>query len=387
MSRNPKIATVGLALLAFLVGPGFEAAADPPPNLPLLPPPDNSPPLPPSTQSPPLLPPPQKAPEQLIPVTVVPVEFRVAIADLEKQLIRSIALKVDPRAEPKLPLVVKGNERNFAVGQPGGQQDGKPVADGVAQNGQEMPANRPQLIPREPGTHPRLDRMAQRPLVAGIVNAILGTVDLTYRIELRSLKLSFSGNTLTSEIGAGFTCEGKVVQPPAGRPVPPPNVRDITLKLKVTKNLEWSDKGKLELKEGTSSIWIDPEAPIIGFPRLDIERVVRLNGLLAMLSNSLDRELMKYVTGENLPDLVKIAPTLKQKMPFLAVSELTVYPLRGDDKYVYVSLVVGLVAAKKKTDDVVNISTKQGPPPEPKLRGKITYDKDGKPEVKLDPLP
>jgi hypothetical protein len=230
--------------------------------------------------------------------------------------------------------------------------------------------------------------LAQRPLVAGVVQAILGNFDLTYRIELRSLKLSVAGNTLTCEMGAGFYCEGKAVQQAAvpGAP-PPPNLRDISIKLKVTKNLEWSEKGKLELKEGSSSVWIDPEAPLVGFPRLDIERIVKLNGMLALMGGTVDRELMKVLTGENLPDLAVIAPSLKQKMPLLAIAELTAYPIRGDDKNIYLPFVVGLVSAKKKTDDTVIIATKAGPAPEPKVKGRILFDKDGKPEVKLESAP
>jgi hypothetical protein len=34
----------------------------------------------------------------------------------------------------------------------------------------------------------------------------------------------------------------------------------------------------------------------------------------------------------------------------------------------------------------VKIETRTGTPPEPKLRGKIVFDADGKPEVKLDPV-
>jgi hypothetical protein len=52
---------------------------------------------------------------------------------------------------------------------------------------------------------------------------------------------------------------------------------------------------------------------------------------------------------------------------------------------VYFPFVVGLVPANKKTTDAVKIATKSGPAPEAKIRGKITFGKDGKPEVKLDP--
>jgi hypothetical protein len=332
----------------------------------------------------PLLPPPDKA-LQAPPVTLVPVELRVAVEDLEKQLLRSFIQKVDPKAEPVLPFVVKGNEKEFAVGADGPPKEPKPLPEPgkeVKENAQEMPA-RTQLIPRPPGARPRLDRLAARPLVAGVVKQILGTVDLAYRIELRSFKLSVTGNVLTCEVGGGFHCEGKPVQPvPA---IAPPDVRDVGVKLTVTKNLVWSEAGKLELKEGTSKVWIDPDAPLVGFPRLDIERVILLNGMLAMMSGTLDRELMKRLSTENLPDLALIAPTLKQKMPLLAVAELTAYPIRGDEKNVYLTFDVGLVSASKKTTDTIKIMAKSGPTPEPKVRGKLIYDKDGKLEMKLDP--
>jgi hypothetical protein len=376
MNRNH----LGIAVVAAfaLVIVALPVVAEDPPKLPLLPPPDKPVPLP-------------NKPAELPPnATLVPVEFRLAITDLEKQLLRGFAQKIDPKAEPALPLVIKGNQTNFALGAADEKKDdGKQAGEGVADNGQAMHPVRPMLIPRQPGTHPRLDRLAQRPLVAGMVQAMLGNFDLTYRIELRSIKLSVTGNTLTCEMGAGFYCEGKPAVQPAAVPAPPPapNVRDISLKLKVIKSLEWNEKGKLELKEGSSSVWIDPEAPVVGFPRLDIERIVRLNGMLALMGGTVDRELMKFLTGENLPDLAVIAPSLKQKMPLLAVSELTAYPIRGDDKNIYLPFVVGLVSAKKKTDDVIIISTKPGPAPEPKVKGKIVFDKDGKPEVKIEAAP
>jgi hypothetical protein len=179
------------------------------------------------------------------------------------------------------------------------------------------------------------------------------------------------------------------VNPAPGVPnaPPAPNIKDLTIKLKVVKKLEWSESGKLELKEGTSTVWIDPEAPIIGFPRLDIERVIRLNGLLSLLNKSLDRELMRLVTGENLPDLAVIAPTLKLRMPFLAISELTAYPIRADEKTVSITMGVGLIPTNKKVGDAIKISTKPGPAPEPKLRGQVVFDKEGKPMVKFDPVP
>jgi hypothetical protein len=366
MSRIYSVFTHGLIGLMLVLGTCL--AEDPPPaKLPLLPPPDKVPEAP--------------------PVTLVPIELRVAAEDLEKQLLRSFIQKVDPKAEPVLPFVVKGNEKEFALGaQVEPPKEPKPLPEPgkeAKENGQEMPA-RTQLIPRPPGARPRLDRLAARPLVAGMVKQILGTFDLAYRIELRSFKLSVSGNVLTCEVGGGFHCEGKAVQ--QAPMVPPPDVRDVGIKMTVTKNLVWSESGKLELKEGTSKVWIDPEAPLVGFPRLDIERVILLNGVIALMNGTIDRELMKRLSTENLPDLAVIAPTLKLKLPILAVSELTAYPIRGDEKNVYLSFDVGLVAAKKKTTDDIKIITKPGPAPEPKVRGKLTYDKDGKMEMKLDPV-
>lgn len=363
MSRNCSVFVFGLfgLMLAF----GVCLAQEPPPSK-----------LPP-------LPPPDKAPEAP-PVTHVPIELRIAVEDLEKQLLHSFMQKIDPKAEPVLPFVVKGNEKEFALGADGPPKEPKPLPEPgkeAKENVQEMPA-RTQLIPRQPGTRPRLDRLASRPLVAAAVKQILGTVDLTYRIELRSFKLSVSGNVLTCEVGGGFHCEGKPVQ--AGPAPTPPDVRDVGVKLLVTKSLVWNESGKLELKEGTSKVWIDPDAPLVGFPRLDIERVILLNGMLALINGTLDREVMKRISAENLPDLAAIAPTLKGKMPFLAVAELAAYPIRGDEKHVYLFFDVGLVAAKKKTDDTVKITSRPGPTPDAKVRGKLTYDNDGKLEMKLD---
>jgi hypothetical protein len=359
MRKYPAIAQVGLAISMFAFANG--ALGDQPPaGLPLLPPPEKA-------QGP-------------ATATVVPVEFRIAIEDLEKQMLRSLVQKIDPKAEPKLPIVVKGNEPEFALGAEGGPPDApKPLPE----PGKDVVAPRPQLIPREPGTRPRLDRLASRPLVAGMIARVAATFDLTYRMELRSLKISFVGNTMICEVAGGFHCEGKA--PPQGPPAPP-NVRDLGIKMTVTKNLEWNESGKLELREGTSKVWIDPDAPIVGFPRLDIERIVRLNGVLALMGGTLDRELMKRLSTENLPDLAIILPSIKQKMPFLTVSELTAYPIRGDDRHVYFSFEVGLIPANKAGTEPVKIAAKNGPFPEPKVRGRISFDKDGKPETKLDPM-
>ena len=360
-----------------------------------------------SSQDLPRLPPPdkpaekakEKAPAAPANVTRIPVEFKIAVADLEKQMLRELVQKIDPKAEPKLPLVVKGNERNFAVmaaeEKAPAPKAALEMAREIRANIQEMRATRPRLLPlRAPVPRPAVPRPAVPhpvfdqvlwPILEQVVGIAMGNVDLAYRIELRSFELSVTGNTLTCEVGGGFHCEGKAVQAGPAPPVPP-NLRDISIKVTVTKELEWSADGKLELKGGTSQVWIDPEAPLVGFPRLNIERVLKLNGLLSLMNGVLDRELMKRIPTENLPDLATVAPKLKEKLPFLALSEITAYPIRGDEKNVIVALVVGMVPASQKPDEV-KITPKPGPAPEPKVRGRIVFDKDGKPEVKLDALP
>src|SRR5262245_45573520 len=46
-------------------------------------------------------------------VTLVPVEFRVSVVDLEKQMLRDIVQKIDPMAKAELPVIVKGNIRDL----------------------------------------------------------------------------------------------------------------------------------------------------------------------------------------------------------------------------------------------------------------------------------
>jgi hypothetical protein len=207
--------------------------------------------------------------------------------------------------------------------------------------------------------------------------------NLDYRIELRSFDLAISGQTLTCEIGGGFRSEDK--PPPAFPGQPPLIVRDITIKMTVTKELVWSESGKLELKEGTSQVWIDPEAPIVGFPRLDIVRVIQLNGLLTLLNGVVDRQVMKQLADATLPDLTQVAPKVEAKLPLFSLAEITAYPLHSDGNDLYIPLVVGLVPSNKKTGDEVKIETKTEKPPEPKFRGKIVFNADGKPDVKLTP--
>lgn len=385
--------TFKLALLVSGLGACVALAG---PQLPPLPPPGKNPPA--------KLPPPAKA-APAVPVTLVPVEFTIPIADLKKQLLRSIAQQIDPNADPavdpKLPLVVKPNLGGLLNKQPDPKQADpkKPVVIEERNAPQQLPPpapvpapdvrpdrpERPRLLgPRPPGARPLLERIAERPLIVNAAKMaaerIAETSNLDVRIELRTFDLAIVGNTLTCEVGGGFHSEEKA--PPG---VPPQGVRDIGIKFRVVKDLVWSDSGKLELKEGTSKVLIDPEAPVIGFPRLDIPRILQINGLLGLLSGVLDRELMKRMPTENLPDLAKIGPELKEKVPFLAVQELAAYPLRGDEKDLHVALVIGFVPANKKTGDEVKVTAKQGKPPEPKFRGTISFDKDGKPLIKLDP--
>lgn len=428
MARNRSGSAFKLAILTLALG-ACTALADPPAKLPLLPPPGKAPekapaakpaqlpaplPAPKAAEKVPQLPAPKAA--EAVPVTRVPVEVRIAIPDLEKEMLRSMIRKIDPNAEVKLPFTVKGNEKDFALGaapkqpdevkQAGGKVEaGKP--DAVKQAGGKLEApravevlpppapdvrdvrpGRPRLLgPRPPGTPGLLGRLASRPLVNGVIGLVTGNVDLNYRIEIRSFKMAMADNVLTCEIGGGFHCEGKA--PPAlpGQPpFPAPNVRDISVKLTVVKELVWGDGGKLELKDGASRVWIDPTSPPVGIPLLDIERAIRLNGILGLLSGTVDRQVMKQLSAQSLPDLATIAPRLKEKMPFFAVSEITAYPIRGNEKEMLVSLVIGLVPSNKKSDDSVKVESKPGPAPKPKFKGQLVFDKDGKPDLKLDPL-
>jgi len=351
------------------------ALAAPPAELPPLPPPGKA-----------ALPSPKVVPAP-VPVNLVPIELTVSVSELKKQMLRNIVQKLDPKAdlkaEPAFPILLKSNEPAPA---PVAQQPVAPKLPQPVPVVREAPDARPErprlLAPRPPGTRPLLERIAERPIVVGVVERVVEKTDLIYRIELRSLELNITGNTLTCEVGAGFHSDGKA-PPPA-----PPNVRDATIKLLVVKDLVWGESGKLELKDGTSKVWIDPDAPLIGFPRLDLARIIQLNALLELVGGVLDREMMKRLPAENLPDLAKIAPQLKERVPFLAVSEITAYPLRGDGKDdLIVSLVIGFVPANKKVGDEVAITSKPGPSPPPKMRGKLVFDKDGKPDVKFDAMP
>src|SRR5262245_4389230 len=98
---------VPLALLTLALGTGAGRGDEPKKanqDLPLLPPPGK-----PAEKAK------EKAPATPANVTRIPVELKIAVADLEKQMLRELVQKIDPKAEPKLPYVVKGNERNFAV--------------------------------------------------------------------------------------------------------------------------------------------------------------------------------------------------------------------------------------------------------------------------------
>lgn len=417
LSGRSKFIACQLAILSLAFGACIAIAQ--PPDLPLLPPPKKDQPL-----DPQLLPLPQKAKplaksetKPPVEVTRIPVEFKVSVADLEKQMLRSIIQKIDPKAKPELPIVVKGNARDLraksadqlaakdakqappleaiepepvrprpkvVVLPPPMQPDVQPVLPPAMLP--ERPLGRPRLLARPPGSR-MVERAVLRPALGTLIERFAELPNRDYRIELRSFELAISGQTLTCEIGGGFRSEEKV--PPAlpGQPpLPPPNVRDITIKVTVTKELAWSESGKLELKEGASQVWIDPEAPIVGFPRLDIVRVIQLNGLLALLNGVVDRQVMKQISGAALPDLTQVAPKVEAKLPFFALAEITAYPMHGDGKDLFIPLVVGLVPSNKKNGDEVKIETKAGLPPTPKFRGTITFKADGKPDAKLVPV-
>jgi len=410
-SHRSTLIAYKLAILALAFGACIAIAQ--PPDLPLLPPPKKAP-----APDLPLLPPPEKAqppaklaPKPQVEVTRIPVEIRVSVADLEKQMLRNVIQKIDPKAKPELPIVVKGNARDLRMKAPD-KLAAKDANDAPQLEAKEpepvrgrprvvvvpppvQPVMPPAMIPEMPPGRPRLfarplgsrvvERAVLRPALAAMVERLAELPNLDYRIELRSFNLAISGQTLTCEIGGGFRSEEKA--PPALPGNQPPAVRgDITIKLTVSKELVWNESGKLELKEGTSQVWIDPDAPIVGFPRLDIVRVIQLNGLLTLLNGVVDRQVMKQLSEATLPDLTEVAPKLNAKLPFLALAEITAYPLWSDGENLFIPLVVGTVPSNKKTDDEVKIETRTGTPPEPKVRGKITFNADGKPDVKLDPV-
>jgi hypothetical protein len=398
--HRSMLITCKLVILSTALGACFALAQ--PPDLPLLPPPTKVQPL-----SKPEL---KSEKKSSVEVTRIPVEFSVPVAELEKQMLRAIVQKIDPKAKPELPIVVKGNARDLRMKAPDklAAKDAKdappleavvpepvrprprvvvvppPVQPGVQPvMPPEMPPGRPRLFARPIGSRV-VERAVLRPALAAMVERLAELPDLNYRIELRSFDLAISGQTLTCEIGGGFRSEDK--PPPAQPGQPPLIVRDITIKMTVTKDLVWSDSGKLELKEGTSQVWIDPEAPIVGFPRLDIVRVIQLNGLLTLLNGVVDRMVMKQLSGDGLPDLTQVAPKVEAKLPFLSLAEITAYPLHSDGKDLFIPLVVGLVPSNKKTSDEVKIETKTGTPPTPKFRGTIVFNADGKPDAKLVPV-
>lgn len=397
LTNRSKLIAWQFVMLSLAFGACIALAA--PPELPPLPPPEKA------------QPPAKPQPKPPVEVTRVPVEFRVSVADLEKQMLRSIIQKIDPTAKPELPIVVKGNARDLRakVADQRAANDAKDVPAPEAKEPEQaqprprvvvlpapvqpavLPGVQPAMLPDRPRLLRRplgsraVERAVLRPALAAMIERFAELPNLDYRIELRSFKLTISDQTLTCEVGGGFHSEGKAAPVQPGQPLP--IVRgDITIKLTVTKELVWNESGKLELKEGTSQVWIDPEAPIVGFPRLDIVRVIQLNGLLALLNGVVDRQVMKQLTGENMPDLAQIAPKVKAKLPFFALTEITAYPLHSDGKDLFIPLVVGLVPSNKKTDDEITITTNTGTPPKPQFRGKIAFDADGKPDVKLDPL-
>lgn len=398
------------------------ALAAPPAELPQLPPPGKTPvptPLPAPDKVPVPLPLPKaKPPAGAVPVTLIPVEMTVSVADIKKQMLRNIVLKLDPNAdpavEPVLPLIVKTNDPRFAPAPADPKQPAvKPVEGQLPVPlplpaakpqpapeplPQPLPAAKPQPVPqplpepvpqplpvpgrpriiqrRPPEARPLLDRIAERPIVRDAVQRVVEGGDMLYVVDIRCIDIAFKDNTLVCEVAAGFHSDSKSQ---------PGDVREATFRVRVTKDLVWSDAGRLEPRDGSSKVWIDPSAPLVGFPRLDIARVIQLNALLDLVSGVLDRELMKRLPTETMPDLTKVGPQLNGKVPFLALQEITAYPLKGDDKNLLVPLVLGFVPAAKKVGDEVTVATNAGKPPAPQFRGQIEFDKTGKPNVKLEP--
>lgn len=374
------------------------ALAAPPAELPQLPPPGKSPvpvPLPAPGKAPVPLPLPKaQPPAAAVPVTQIPVEMTVSVADIKKQMLRNILLKLDPKAdpavEPVLPLIVKTNDPRLAPPPADPKQPAVKPAEALQPAPVPLPAPKAQPVPepmpaparprllqrRPPEGRPLLERIAERPVVQNAVQRVVEGGDMLYVVDIRSIDIAFKDNTLVCEVTAGFHSDSKSQ---------PGDVRDATFRVRVTKDLVWGETGKLEPRDGSSKLWIDPNAPLIGFPRLDIARVIQLNALLDLVSGVLDRELMKRLPTETLPDLTKVGPQLNGKVPFLALQEITAYPLKGDDKNLLVPLVLGFVPAAKKVGDEVTVATKTGAPPAPQFRGQIEFDKTGKPNVKLEP--
>ncbi len=389
-----KLIACQWVIFSLVIGSGIVFAAPPDPPLEKAPPPAKADPKPP------------------VEMTRVPVEFSVSVADLEKQMLRGIVHKIDPKAKPELPIVVKGNFRDLRekASDKSAATDGKDATKPDAKEPEKAPANpnkvvvlpapeqppvqpvvippgRPRLLGRPIGSRV-VEKVLIRPAIDMVVDTITKLPDLDYRIELRSVKLAISGQTLTCEIGGAFHTETKAPAAQPGQSAnPPPTVHgDIGLKLTVTKELVWSDSGKLELKEGKSQVSIDPDSTVAALPKLDVSRVVQWNGLPTLVDGVVDRLVMMQLSGANMPDLTQFAPKFKDKLPFVAITEITAYPLRSDSKDLFIPLTVGLVPSNKKTGDEVKTAAKTGTPPEPQVRGKITFDADGKPAVKLDPV-
>jgi hypothetical protein len=327
-------------------------------------------------------------------VTPVPVEFRVSVADLEQQLLRGIVQKIDPKAKPELPIVIKFNpgdrQAKDAAKEPETPSPG-PNKVVVTPAVPVAPPPPPPLVPerrrlfgRPPIGARIIERAVVQPMIDMVANTIAEIPNLDYSIELRSIKLSITGQTLTCEIGAGFHGEGKAVPGRLANPSPVIN-GDLGIKLTVTKELGWTDSGKIELKEGKTLIRLDPDASPAGFPKLIVDPVVRKAGVPTQLDTALDKLITALLSGAALPDLAKIAPTVSNKLPYVSLAEITAYPLRGDGKDLFVPLVVGLGPSAKKGEEV-KVTTKKDAPPEPQFRGKIVFNAEGKPEVKLDPV-
>jgi len=377
MSRFVRSVSSGLAVLTYLTVVPLLAAARPG-QLPLLLPPAAKPDADRHGVVPPASgqkgPEPQKA-EPKAELLRVPVEFRIPIADLEKQMLKTLFEVVAPGKPPALPVVVLGTDKRRAVNAEPILGNELPLPSDAT--GTKASEPRRQLIPRKPGERPILDRLAQRPLVAALAGRLAERLDTSYRVELRSFRVAVTGSTLTTTVGGGLHIEGP----------DPQRVRDLPLKLTIRRELTWADDGRLTLVGGESRVEIDSAAEIIGFPRLNLQRVELVNLLLGLVNGAVDRELSRRISTDKLPDLRTIPSHLKQKLPALALAEVTAFPVRGDGDDLVVALVVGLVPAKNGSEPKLSISTDPGPPPPPVVRGRIVTRPDGQPDVKLETKP
>ncbi len=377
MSRFVRPASSGLVVLTHLAVVPLLVAA-PPDQLPLLPPPAgklapdrHGSPLPAGEQN-------GQRPQKTEPqaeLLRVPVEFRIPIADLEKQMLKTLVERVAPGKPPTLPVVLVGTEKRRVVNAEPIVGNELPLPSDLSGAGTSGP--RRQLIPRQPGERPILDRLAQRPLFAAVAGRLAERLETSYRVELRSFRVSVTGNTLTTTVGGGLHIEGSGLQ----------RVRDLPLKLTIRRELTWAADGRLTLVGGESRVEIDSAAEIIGFPRLNLQRVELVNLLLGLVNGAVDRELSRRIPTDKLPDLRTIPSHLKQKLPALALAEITAFPVRGDGDDLVVALIVGLVPAKNGSEPKLRIGTDPGSPPPPVIRGRIVTRPDGQPDVQLVKTP